>query len=123
MSAPQPYVGLALHAVVSLVIALGMVGVAAWMRYRAKRPPQVRYETYECGEEPFGTARARIPVGFYLIALLFLLFDVEAAFLFPWVRELGNLGILAFWEMVIFLGILLLGWFYALRKGDLRWIR
>ena len=65
----------------------------------------------------------KTPVGFYLLALLFILFDAEAAFLFLWVQSLREVGPPAFWAMVIFLGVLLVGWAYAYRKGDLRWTR
>jgi NADH-quinone oxidoreductase subunit A len=70
-----------------------------------------------------GDAWVRFPVSFYLIALVFVLFDVEAAFIFPWVLALPKLGIVAFIEMLIFLVILFLGWIYAYKKGALRWER
>ena len=82
-----------------------------------------KYDTYECGEEPFGPAWRPASVGFYLIALVFILFDAEAAFLFPWIQSVRVAGPTAFWGMVVFLAVLFLGWVYAWRKGDLNWSR
>ena len=72
---------------------------------------------------PIGPAWRKTPVGFYLFALLFILFDAETAFLFLWAQSLGDVGLTAFWAMVVFLVVLLLGWAYAWRKGDLTWSR
>ncbi len=123
---PHPYWGLGIHLAVSLLLGVGLLAAGALLRYRVRRPA-TREETYECGEEPFHTAHVRIPVSFYLVALLFILFDLEAAFLFPWVFALHSDGgiprTFVFWEMVMFLLILFLGWVYALKKGDLAWQR
>jgi NADH-quinone oxidoreductase subunit A len=70
-----------------------------------------------------GPAWTKFSVGFYLVALLFILFDVEAAFLFLWIQGLPQVGAPAFWAMVVFVAVLLLGWVYAWRKGDLGWTR
>ena len=77
--------------------------------------------TYECGEEPDGEAWIRFHPRYYVVALLFVLFDVEAAFLLPWALNLDSLGSVALIDMGIFLVILLLGWGYALRKGAIKW--
>ncbi len=123
MIRPDPYVGLAIYFVLTVALAAGLLGAAALLRHRVLHPRPDKHDTYECGEVPFGEAWRKLPVGFYLVALLFILFDVEAAFLFVWVESLKELGRLAFVEMAVFLGILLLGWVYALRKGDLTWMR
>lgn len=123
---PHPFWGLGVHLAVSVALAVGLVLAGALLRYRVSNPPPAREDTYECGETPFHRAHVRIPVSFYLVALLFVLFDLEAAFLFPWVFALHHDAVprsFVFWEMVIFLLVLFLGWVYALRKGDLAWQR
>ena len=123
MSAPEPYVGLAVHAAICVALGVGLLAAAALLRHRAARGRPDRHATYECGEVPFGPAWRKTPVGFYLLALLFILFDAEAAFLFVWVLGLREVGPAAFWAMAVFLAVLLLGWAYAWRRGDLRWAR
>lgn len=76
---------------------------------------------YECGFDPFGDARSLFNVHFYLVGILFLIFDLELLFLFPWAVSLGKTGWLGFWSMVIFLGVLTLGFIYEWRKGALTW--
>ena len=123
LTAPEPYVGLTVHILVSVALGVGLLVAGAVLRFRACGGSPLRNETYECGESPIGSAWAKSPVGFYLLALLFILFDVEAAFLFLWIQGLGTVGQAAFWAMVVFVAILLLGWIYAWRKGDLDWSR
>ena len=123
MHSPEPYVGLAVYLLLCCALAAGLLGVAALLRYRVRHAPRDRHATYECGETPVGEAWGKSPVGFYLVALLFILFDVEAAFLFLWAQSLKEVGLPAFWEMGAFVAILLLGWVYAYRKGDLTWMR
>jgi NADH-quinone oxidoreductase subunit A len=77
--------------------------------------------SYECGMLPIGRTRASIPIRYYLFAILFLIFDVEAVFLFPWAVSFGHAGKAAFWEMVLFIGILGAGLGYAWKKGVLQW--
>mgnify|MGYP001588222823 FL=1 len=77
--------------------------------------------SYECGMLPIGSTRASIPIRYYLFAILFLIFDVEAVFLFPWAISFGHAGKAAFWEMVLFIGILGAGLGYAWKKGVLQW--
>lgn len=79
-------------------------------------------EAYECGVPPSGEARFRTPIRFYLLAVLFVVFDVEAIFLFPWAVRFKGLGAMGFVAMLVFLGILLLGYAYAWRKGALEWV-
>ena len=123
MSPPEPYIGLAVHVLICVVLGGGLIFVAALLRHRVRSSRPEKHETYECGEVPFGPAWRKTPVGFYLLALLFILFDAEASFLFLWVQGLREVGMTAFWAMVVFLGVLLLGWVYAWRKGDLTWTR
>lgn len=78
--------------------------------------------SYECGFEPFGDARNILNIQFYIVAILFIIFDLEVAFLLPWVVVLGNLGIFSFWLMIVFLIILTVGFVYEWKKGALNWI-
>ena len=123
MLAPEPYVGLAAHLLVCLTLGVALIVAGRLFRHRVRESHPAKHQTYECGEEPFGPAWRPQPVGFYLVALIFILFDAEAAFLFPWVLALRASGATAFWSMVVFLAVLFLGWLYAWRKGDLNWAR
>ena len=123
MIAPEPVLGFTVHLLVCVVLAAGLLGAAALLRHRVRRPPAARGLVYECGETPEGEPWRGLPVGFFLVALLFILFDVEAAFLFLWVESLREAGAIAFWGMVVFLAILMAGWVLAVRKGDLDWTR
>ena len=86
-----------------------------------RRPDKDKDAPYECGFEAFETARLKFDVRFYLVAILFIVFDLEIAFLFPWAVVLSELGIFAFWSMAIFLGILVVGFIYEWKKGALEW--
>jgi len=86
-----------------------------------RRPDKEKDSPYECGFEAFETARLKFDVRYYLVAILFILFDLEIAFLFPWAIVLDELGIYAFWAMVVFLGILVVGFIYEWKKGALEW--
>lgn len=106
---------------VAAVMIGGMLGLAAILRVKAKKVPPTRLLTYECGEEPDGLAWVRFHPRYYVVALLFVLFDVETAFLLPWALNVDGLGWVAIVSMFVFLGVLMLGWLYAVRKGALRW--
>ena len=80
-----------------------------------------KLSAYECGFEAFDDSRMEFDVRFYLVAILFIIFDLEIAFLFPWAISLGNLGALGFWSMMVFLGILTIGFIYEWKKGALEW--
>lgn len=84
-----------------------------------KRPNPAKAEPFECGEKPFSLPEGRLPVRFYLVAMLFVLFDVELVFLFPWAVVYRELGVLGFFEMMIFIFFLVLGFLYAWKKGAL----
>jgi NADH-quinone oxidoreductase subunit A len=106
-----------------LIIAVGMAVMFVFMSQALgpKKYERVKYSVYECGVDPFTSAAVRVSVKFYLIALLFLLFDLETAFLYPWAVLFRKLGLFGFIEMVVFVGILLVGLVYAWKKGALEW--
>lgn len=108
-------------AAVATVVTLGTLLLARLLRVRSKAPPPTQTLTYECGEEPDGDAWVRFHPRYYVVALVFVIFDVEAAFLIPWALNIKPLGTAAIIEMFLFLGVLLLGWLYAVRKGALKW--
>ena len=106
-----------------LGIAIGlavMIVLASWLAAR-QHPDAVKLSPYECGFDTFTDSRNQFDVRFYLVALLFIIFDLEVAFLFPWAISLGDIGVFGFWSMVIFLGILTVGFIYEWRKGALEW--
>ena len=118
------YTYIALFAIIGVAFSV----VTMWMSWalRPHRPSVCKTEPYECGEIPFGNAWKQFKVGYYIFALVFVVFDVEAIFLFPWAKELLNLkkaglGPFAFFEMMIFIAILVVGLVYAWRKGVLKW--
>jgi len=90
---------------------------------RPSNPQSQKYETYECGEEIEGPSWVQFNIRFYVIALIFIIFDVEIIFLFPWAVVFRDLGLFAFIEMLIFIAILLVGLAYAWKRGDLEWVR
>ena len=110
---------------VLIFLLVGAVFVAGGMAFawllRPHRPYPSKLTTYECGEVPVGDTRIRFNFRFYVVALIFLIFDVEVVFLFPWATVYKNLGWFAFIEMMVFLAILLVGYAYVWRKGDLDW--
>jgi NADH-quinone oxidoreductase subunit A len=104
--------------------AAGPVGMlaASWvLRARRSQREPVTFENYECGEQPDGLAWIRFHPRYYVVALVFVLFDVEAAFLFPWALNIRDAGLFAIVDMAVFLSILLAGWAYAVRKGAIKW--
>ncbi len=117
----SPWSGALLFVALSAAIIGGSIAGALVLRTRSKAPSPLQRDTYECGEEPDGTAWVQFHPRYYLVALVFVLFDVEAAFLLPWALNLRELGDVALVDMGIFLGVLLLGWVYALKKGALKW--
>jgi NADH-quinone oxidoreductase subunit A len=104
-----------------LIVAFAVVSLGAARLLRPQRPTTAKLLSYECGAEPVGDAWIQFPVGFYLVALLFIVFDALAVFLFPWALALRGLGMWGVGTMVLFLGILSLGWIYAYREGILEW--
>ncbi len=104
--------------VAALFVAAAMFGARL---LRPARPSAEKLSTYECGEEPIGDTWVKFNVRFYIVALIFLIFDVEVVFLFPWALVYQKLGMFAFVEMMIFLAILVAGYVYVWVKGDLDW--
>jgi NADH-quinone oxidoreductase subunit A len=100
---------------------LATVVVAASYLIARQRPDPEKVSAYECGFEPFDDARARFDVRYYLVAILFIIFDLEVAFLFPWAISLKVIGAFGFWSMIIFLVLLTIGFVYEWRKGALEW--
>ena len=121
MSASEAWICAGTFAGVALVVSAGTLVAAAALRVRSRKFSEARTRTYECGEEPDGDAWVRFHPRYYLVALVFVLFDVEAIFLLPWAVSLRSMGVVALWSMLVFLGILFLGWVYAVKKGALRW--
>ena len=109
--------------IIFLFMALGLsIGFIA-INYLAapNNPDPEKLSAYECGFEAFDDSRMEFDVRFYLVAILFIIFDLEIAFLFPWAISLSNIGIYGFWSMMIFLGILTIGFIYEWKKGALDW--
>jgi len=106
-----------------IIIALGMgiAPLALTVVVAEQRPDAEKLSAYECGFEAFEDARMHFDVRFYLVAILFVIFDLETAFLFPWAVVLDQIGIFGFIEMMLFLLILLVGYIYAWNKGALQW--
>jgi len=106
-----------------LGIALVVAGAAIGASYvvARQRPDSEKVSAYECGFDAFGDARRQFDVRFYLVAILFIIFDLEIAFLFPWAISLGSIGMFGFWSMMAFLGVLTVGFVYEWKKGALEW--
>jgi len=113
------YLPLLLH----FAIALGLASAIVTLSYLIgqHKPNRAKVSPYECGVQPIGDARSRFSVKFYLVAMLFILFDVEAVFLYPWAVILRELKMFGFWEMIVYIVIILVGLFYVWKKGVLDW--
>jgi NADH-quinone oxidoreductase subunit A len=105
----------------SIGLLLAVIFSTASMLFGPKRPSDEKYSTYESGMEPVGTTKERISVKYYMVAMLFIVFDIEVIFLYPWAVNFKLLGLFGLVEMVIFILILLVGYYYILKKGALRW--
>ena len=106
-----------------LIVALGLSIVISIVPFilSKRKPDREKNSQYECGFEGEGVVRGDFNVQFYLVAILFIIFDLEIAFLFPWAISLGGIGALGFWSMMIFLGVLTIGFIYEWKKGALEW--
>src|SRR5207237_4817993 len=108
-----------IHLWLASVVA-GAIVLLSWIiGYR--KPTRAKLSPYECGMTPVGDARERFSVKFYLVAMMFILFDVEAVFLYPWAVILRDLKMFGFWEMLVYIGIVLVGFVYIWKKGVLDW--
>ena len=113
------YLPLAVFIGVALVIGLGLM-VAPFL-VAVRNPDPEKVSAYECGFNAFDDARMKFDVRFYLVSILFIIFDLEVAFLFPWAVSLGDIGLFGFWSMIVFLAVLTVGFAYEWRKGALEW--
>ena len=113
------YLPIAIFLGVALFIALALMAVPFMVAVNNPDPEKV--SAYECGFNAFDDARMKFDVRFYLVAILFIIFDLEMAFLFPWAVAFGDIGLYGFWAMMVFLGVLTIGFIYEWRKGALEW--
>jgi NADH-quinone oxidoreductase subunit A len=110
-----------------IVIFIGLAGAIATALLvipfviAPSKPDPEKLSAYECGFNAFSDARMKFDVRFYLVSILFIIFDLEVAFLFPWAITLGKIGVFGFWSMVVFLGVLTVGFIYEWKKGALEW--
>jgi NADH-quinone oxidoreductase subunit A len=117
---PQNYVPLFIFLLVAFLIAAGTIVVASIIR--PSNPNKIKNAPYECGIDPVDNARKRYTIRFYIVAILFVVFDVETIFLFPWAVQFKLLGMFGFVEMLVFLGILIVGYIWIWKKGALEWV-
>ena len=115
----EQYFPLLIQALLGVVLGIGLVGASFLLGQKVKS--KVKESPYECGMAPIGSAGERISIKFYLVAMLFILFDIEAVFLYPWVVVFRELKMVAFVEMFVFVLLILSGFFYIWKKGVLDW--
>ncbi len=115
----ESYIPIGIIMIFGLAFGIVMSKASEWLG--PKNPTDVKSSTYESGMEPVRTARERVSVKYYMVAMLFILFDLEVVFLYPWAVNFKWLGVFGLIEMAIFIGILMLGYLYLLRKGALEW--
>jgi NADH-quinone oxidoreductase subunit A len=114
-----PYASVLLFVIIATGIAIAMVVLPFVIS--PKNPDKEKLSPYECGFEPTGDARSKFDIRFYLVGILFVIFDLEIAFLFPWALTLGKIGFLGYLSMMIFLFVLTIGFIYEWKKGALNW--
>lgn len=113
------YLPIVIFIAVAVVMSCAMVALSFVVG--KQKPDADKNAAYECGFDAFDDARSRFDVRFYLVAILFIIFDLEIAFLFPWAITLGDIGLFGFWSMMVFLGVLTVGFIYEWNKGALEW--
>jgi len=113
------YLPLVIFFAVAFAIVAGLMVAPFLVAY--KQPDPEKLSTYECGFNAFDDARMKFDVRFYLVAILFIIFDLEVSFLFPWAVAFGQVGLFGFWSMMVFLAVLTIGFIYEWRKGALEW--
>ena len=106
---------------IGVAFGLAVVIVVASFLAARQKPDSEKLSPYECGFEPFADARSKFDVRYYLVSILFIIFDLEVAFLFPWAVSLGKIGLFGFWSMIVFLLVLTVGFAYEWKKGALEW--
>ena len=104
-----------------VALAIGLALLASPFLLAFKNPDPEKLSAYECGFNAFDDARMKFDVRFYLVSILFIIFDLEVAFLFPWAVAFGELSMVGFWSMMVFLGVLTVGFAYEWKKGALEW--
>ena len=119
MEVAESYLPILIFMVLATVLAIVMAGIP--LLVAPKRPDSEKLSAHECGFEAFDDSRGRFDVRSYLVAILFIIFDLEVAFLFPWAVSLREIGLFGFWSMMIFLTILTVGFIYEWKKGALEW--
>jgi NADH-quinone oxidoreductase subunit A len=115
----QSYLPVVIFMGVAAAIAIILMITPILIAYRSPDPQKM--SAYECGFDAFDDARMKFDVRFYLVSILFIIFDLEVAFLFPWAISLGKIGLFGFWSMIVFLAVLTVGFIYEWRKGALEW--
>ena len=115
----ESYLPVLIFIVIGAVVGAAMIGLGFVLA--PNRPDSEKNSPYECGFEAFEDSRMKFDVRYYLVAILFIIFDLEIAFLFPWAVVLDQIGMAGFWAMMIFLGILVVGFIYEWKKGALEW--
>jgi NADH-quinone oxidoreductase subunit A len=120
---PDNYFARYLPLLMHFAIATGLASVIVTLSWLIgpRKPGIAKLSPYECGVQPIGDTRGRFSIKFYLVAMLFILFDVEAVFLYPWAVILRELKMFGFWEMMVYIAIVLVGLFYVWKKGILDW--
>ncbi len=115
----ENYLPILVFILVGLAIGVGPILIGYLMG--PSRPDDEKNSPYECGFDPFDDARMKFDVRFYLVAILFIIFDLEVAFMFPWAVVIDNIGWFGFWSMMVFFGLLVVGFIYEWKKGALEW--
>jgi NADH-quinone oxidoreductase subunit A len=115
----EDYLSIIIFLFLAITLSVGFIFLN--FLFSPKNPDPEKLSAYECGFEAFDDSRMEFDIRFYLVAILFIIFDLEIAFLFPWAISLGNLGTLGYWSMMIFLFVLTIGFIYEWKKGALDW--
>tara|TARA_B100001057_G_scaffold495840_1_gene595765 strand:- start:1799 stop:2167 length:369 start_codon:yes stop_codon:yes gene_type:complete len=113
------YLSIIIFLFIALFLSVGFIAIN--FLSSPSNPDPEKLSAYECGFEPFEDSRMEFDIRFYLVAILFIIFDLEIAFLFPWAVSLGNIGLFGFWSMMAFLAVLTVGFIYEWKKGALEW--
>src|SRR5689334_10076048 len=116
---PQTYFPVLVQIAIAVAVATGLIAASTLLGKRGRSP--LKDSPYECGMAPTGSARERFSVKFYLVGMIFILFDIEAVFLYPWAVVYRELKMFGFFEMFIFIALILIGFFYVWKKGALDW--
>lgn len=116
---PEQYLPIVIF--LGIATAISVIVVLLPQFLAEKKPQADKLSAYECGFDPFGDAKGKFDVRFYLVAILFIIFDLEITFLIPWAISLKKIGLVGFYSMMVFLGVLIIGFIYEWKKGALEW--